>query len=217
MAMHLHDSNGGAAGQRGIALPIVLVFLLIITIAATFGVRRATLNEGITRNQLDYEVARQAAEAALRDAERDLVLVTSPAAATCARAGDRPLLNRTGDPSFNTSCVRGQCRFDLAYYSTSDYTASPPTNPQPWWPTTKLGLWNDTGVDPASSCTFNGAVPIGTFTGNPKVSGVKRQPEYLIEYLKRGDSTVFRITARGFGADINTETVVQSYFKPPLE
>lgn len=58
--------------MAGIALPVVLMFLLIITISAVYSIRRSTLAEGITRNQLDYEVARQSAEAALRDAERDL-------------------------------------------------------------------------------------------------------------------------------------------------
>lgn len=203
--------------SRGITLPMVLLFLLIITIAASFGIRRSALSEGIARNQLDYEISRQAAEAALRDAERDLLLVAKPAGAVCDREAARPLIGRTGLPYWDTDCPKGQCRRNLSYYDTSDYTTSPPTNPQPWWPTAKNGLWNDGAVNPTASCNFKGAVPLGTFTGSPKIQGVAAQPEYIIEYLARGDDVVMRITARGFGADRNTETVLQTYFRPYLK
>ena len=86
--------------------------------------------------------------------------------------------------------------------------------PHPWWPTAKQGLWNDGAVNPTADCNFKGAVPLGTFTGAPKIQGVAAQPEYIIEYLARGDDMMMRITARGFGADRNTETVLQSYFRP---
>jgi type IV pilus assembly protein PilX len=210
-----------ARRARGIALPVILLFLLVITVAASFGIRRATLNEGITRNQLDYEIARQAAEAALRDAERDLRLNlatgSKPAGATCTRDESRPIRNRTGLPHFDSDCPKGQCRFPAKYYDTSNYTAGPPTNPHPWWPTTKGGLWNDGAVDPAADCNFKGAVPLGTFTGTPRIEGVAQQPEYLIEYMERGLDRVVRITARGFGADRNTETVLQTYYRPKLD
>lgn len=217
-----HVEPGARVPQtsRGIALPLVLLFLLIITIAATFGIRRATLNEGITRNQLDYEVSRQAAEAALRDGERDANLQGNVAGAPCARNAARPIETlKTGMQFFNPTCLRGQCRMDgdAGYYDASNFAANPPINPQPWWPTAKLGQWTVNQVFPVTACNFNGSVPIGTFTGVLPVRGVARQPEYLIEYLTRGsDATerAIRVTARGFGADVNTETVVQSYFKP---
>lgn len=226
--------------RRGIALPVVLLFLLIITIGVSFGIRRATLSEGLTRNQLDFEVARQAAEAALRDAERDLQLKTSGlvANAACARGAERPIgITVVGMPYFDTDCPRGQCRQMLSYYDSSDYTTKPAKNPHPWWPATadKGGLWGDNTIGsvtgcasgatwqtrcPAASisgaaCSFKGAVPLGTFTGTPAVQGVARQPEYLIEYMTRDITRpVMRITARGFGADDKTEIVLQSYYSP---
>src|SRR5262245_56187524 len=54
--------------QKGVALPVVLMFLLVITSLAIFSARYATMGEGMARNQLDAERARQAAESALRDA-----------------------------------------------------------------------------------------------------------------------------------------------------
>jgi type IV pilus assembly protein PilX len=217
------------ATTRGIALPMVLMFLIVITILGTLGIRHATVGETLTRNQLDYEVARQAAEAALRDAERDLMLTVSTRLPTaiCPRNDDRPLQGATRAPNFDTNCPRGQCRYELSYYDSSNYATSPVINPEPWWPAAndKNGRWEGDPAGPASTkpsdaggidtnCTFDGSVPLGTFTGVARLSGVSRQPEYIMEYLSRGDSSTVRITARGFGADVNTEVVMQSYFTP---
>lgn len=198
------------ATSRGVALPIVLMFLLIITIAAAFGVRRATLNEGITRNQLDYEVARQAAEAALRDAERDLFVIDKPAGATCDRSPDRPVSSHLVG-AWTEACRKGQCYTVPSYLLASNYVTN--TNPQAWWPVSKGGLWGDN--ETLGSCEFAGAVPLGTFTGTPNLNGVARQPEYLLELIERtSGASLIRVTARGFGADINTEVVLQTYVKP---
>ncbi|MEI2678066.1 MAG: PilX N-terminal domain-containing pilus assembly protein [Burkholderiaceae bacterium] len=202
------------SGSRGIALPIVLMFLLIITIAAAFGIRRATLGEGITRNQLDYEVARQAAEAALRDAERDLfpMFAGKPAGAVCDRSPDRPLPTKFIPSLWTTDCRKGQCLSPPAYLAASNYATG--VNPQPWWPASKDGLWGDNEAIPVG-CDFDGGIPIGTFTGTPNINGVARQPEYMLEWIDRATDTLIRVTARGFGADINTEVVLQTYVKPP--
>lgn len=214
--------------QRGISLPVVLMFLLVITLLGTLGIKRATVNERLTRNQLDYEVARQAAETALRDAERDLLIPngTIRPGAACARVDDRPLIDAVREPNFSTTCPRGQCRFEMTYYDTSEFdAATTATNPHPWWPTTsgRGGQWNnDETTKPdgiaasGTNCTFNGAVPLGTFTGTARLAAVSKQPEYIMEYLVRGDDKFMRITARGFGADLNTEVVLQSYFRPYL-
>ena len=211
---------------EGVALPVVLMFLLVITILGALGIRRAISGEALSRNQLDYEVARQAAEAGLRDGERDLMLPSAAlrANALCARTAARPIQQALGDPFFGTTCPAGQCRFERSYYTTSNYTASPVVNPEPWWPTinSKGGLWGVDANKPSDAsgagvnCTFTGSVPLGTFTGVPRLAGVGRQPEYLIEYFKIGDDKFTRVTSRGFGANVNTEVVMQSYFRPFL-
>ena len=200
--------------MTGIALPVVLMFLLVITIAAVFGIRRSTLGEGITRNQLDYEIARQSAEAALRDAERDLFssYTAMPAHARCDRTGSRPLKDKLVPGLWESTCPKGQCRVSPDYLAASNYATM--ANAQAWWPAAKGGLWGDNSG--ALNCgTFSGGVPIGTYTGTPDIGGVARQPEYLIEWIDRGSDAVMRITARGFGTDINTEVVLQSYVRPP--
>jgi type IV pilus assembly protein PilX len=210
-----------AAAARGLALPVVLLLLVLILVAAAVGMRRATLTEGLARNQVDVEVARQAAEAALRDAERDLRLPdgTTVGSAPCSRGDERAIdaQGARGEPYFADTCPRGQCGYALSYYATSNYTTG--TNPQPWWPTAKGGRWLNTAPSLPSACaTFTGGVPLGTFTDTPRLLGVARQPEYLIEHMGYNeDKYLFRITARGFGADEATEVVLQTYFRARVQ
>lgn len=212
--------------QSGVALLVVLVFMLALTGLGLMSARLALGGEALARNQLDHEVAFQAAEAALRDAERDILLPpratgVKPAGAVCSRDTDRSSdgINFT---AFRDTCLRGQCDSDASqggvrnYASASSETAK---SGEVWWPTDKGGLWNNAENKGASGndCNFNGAVPLGTFTGAPDLVAVARQPEYLIEYTKRenGQRLVFRITARGFGYRQNSEVVLQSYFLYP--
>jgi type IV pilus assembly protein PilX len=198
----------------GIALPIVLMFLLVITVAAGFGIRRAILGEGVARNQLDYEVARNAAEAALRDGERDLFMLSKAASAKCDRMENRPLGDAIKPPYWGSTCPNGQCYVTAEYLATSVFSSG--TNPMPWWPDANNGRWGNNATS-AATCSFTGGVPIGTYTGSPQISGVARQPEYLIEYIARVDDPVIRVTARGFGADVNTEVVLQTYIRAALD
>lgn len=60
------------AAQQGMALFLALVILLIITILGVSGLQTTTLEERMAANARDRDLAFQAAEAALRDAERYL-------------------------------------------------------------------------------------------------------------------------------------------------
>jgi type IV pilus assembly protein PilX len=203
--------------QHGVVLIIVLMFIVILSGVASYSARRSLLGEGQARNQLDVEIATQAAEAALRDAELDLRSKDGSAkpGAACSRNNARPIsMSRTGSPLFDTNCPGGQCRNSLAtsyapYAMQSNQAAG--INPQPWW---AAGAWNNTfsGKPPESSnCVFNGGVALGTYTGTPAIRGVLRQPEYLIEPMARGDELYFRITARGWGLNPSSEVVIQSF------
>jgi len=195
---------------------VVLMFLLVITGLALFSARYATMSEGMSRNQLDAERARQAAESALRDAERDLLIAegAKPPGAPCDRTPVRPVFANFA--AFTDTCNAGQCATPDVAYTQSNWTDG--TNAVPWWGPTK-GQWKDTFVRPGvdgAACEFTGGVPLGTFTGAPPIIGVAHQPEYMIEIVRKasGRLVFFRITARGFGASERTQVVLQSYFQP---
>lgn len=213
--------------ERGVALVVVMIFMLALTILAALGVRTASTGEKVARNQLDHQVARQAAEAALRDAERDLKLTTGNpmSGALCERGAARPVMEEGGVLYFNETCKAGQCSLPIAAYESANYASAPAAGvtSEPWWPVARGGLWNNAfNAKPsrelgAINCTtFTGGVPLGTYTGAPPIAGVSRQPEYLIEVFQRGTDTYFRITSRGFGYDPATQVVLQSYFRPFL-
>ena len=56
--------------QRGVALVVALVLLVVATLIGLAGIRGTTLQERMSANMYDRSLAFQRAEAALRDAER---------------------------------------------------------------------------------------------------------------------------------------------------
>lgn len=216
--------------QRGIALVVVLVFLLALTAISLYGARQAVFGEKIARNVLDAQVAHQAAEAALRDAEADLAMPDgrNPIGAFCLRTGMRPIGSYIAMLVDQQSCLGGICRLTDTQYAALDRTkATAATAPasaatgQAWWSADKGGRWNnDFSSKPQkvneNCATFTGGVLLGTYTGVTHIAEVSQQPEYLIEYMgTRNERPLFRITARGFGYDRATQAVVQSYYVPP--
>jgi type IV pilus assembly protein PilX len=222
--------------NRGVALITVMLFLIALTGLAVWTARQSLLGEGMARNQLDRAAATQAAEAALRDAERDLTTLTSTIRnnASCSRLG------REGPPNvaeFSADCTLGYCLKDEASYASSDWSNATAINKsvsEPWWPLDKGGDWNDTFADKpnrtataldTTHCNFKGGVPLGTFTGVAPITGVAIQPEYLVELynmtkispVTKQEEKVYRITARGFGYTQRTQVVLQTIFIPLQE
>lgn len=215
--------------QSGLALVIVMIFLSAITGITIWAVRQSLLGEGIARNELDQVVARQAAEAALRDAERDIQNLSTALLpnASCTRGQEPPLRNK----GFTETCSQGLCFVNPDVYATASWAAASAPNGEPWWPSDKGGQWNNTfsskpsrqPVTTTNCGTFTGGVPLGTFTGAAPITGVAIQPEYMIEYFNRVSrislqpTPHYRITARGFGYTQRTQVVLQTIFVPLLD
>ena len=68
----MHRLPPAGRRQRGVTLVIVLMLLVIVTLLGVGAARIALLGERTTRNERDYQVAWQAAEAALMDAQFDI-------------------------------------------------------------------------------------------------------------------------------------------------
>lgn len=233
-------ASNPTAKARGVALITVMLFLIALTGLAVWTARQSLIGESMARNQLDRAAATQAAEAALRDAERDLTTLTPELRvnASCTRGRDNrpPSANDFANPDL-PYCYLGHCFKDEASYSISDWSTASSSNKsvsEPWWPTSKGGEWNDTfsskpdrtmSPPDVTHCTFTGGVPLGTFTGVPPITGVATQPEYLIEFynntkispVTKQEEKVYRITARGFGYTQRTQVVLQTIFIPLQE
>lgn len=164
--------------QRGVVLVIALVFLAVLTILGVSAVVSTSQEEKMARYTRDYNIALQAAEAALRDARYDL-----GAGAFATRSP--PIIGNAG---FTPTCTLGLCE-------------QAPLDATPVF---------------AVESNWANAVAYGTYTPflqlplAPMPGGVAQQPRYLIEYLNAvGTSHLYRITARGWGADANTMVVLQ--------
>jgi type IV pilus assembly protein PilX len=215
--------------QSGVSMVIVLIFIVVLTSLGTYSLRRVMLGSNSSRNALDLQVAKQAAQAALRDGERDILSTRPALGAVCNRSTDRPMPPVPGynfaPPTWDGNCPGGQCvvgsgkRMDA--YPFSNFAAN--IDVQPWWPANTPGgeppVWNNlwdtkpSAAKPDNCFTFTGGVPYGSYTAAAPVPGVWRQPEYLIEAVQTGYLRYFRITSRGWGLSPNSEVVQQSYVK----
>jgi type IV pilus assembly protein PilX len=187
--------------QRGFSLMIVLIILTVVSMLGLAGIGIATMSERGARNDRDQQIAWQAAEAALIDAEQDLY---GPGASTRrALFGATPDLDAFVPGCGTTSTNRGLC---------SGVAAGLPA-----WMTVDFSDDSDT----APTAAF-GQFTARTFqAGGPGVQPEK-PPRYVIEVMRDpGDRDVttihphyiYRVTAMGFGPRADIQAVVQMLYR----
>ncbi|VWX56008.1 putative Type IV pilus assembly protein PilX [Burkholderiales bacterium 8X] len=222
--------------QRGAALFVGLVFTLAALLLAVGAITSAVYQQRIAGSTREREVAFQAAEAALRDAELSIMCRTyqsrsstlgqcvagpgSPASPACLPGcGGGPPAQRfaVGFEPFAAAttgksvCPNGLCTAD-------------DTQAKPIWETVD---WTATAA-PGDASGAATTVPIGFFTGHPGfATGAvvpnlppAWQPRFLIEAVPAVcDPAVrfctYRITATGWGsASAATRVTLQELFRP---
>ena len=82
-----------ATRQRGVALFVVLVLVMLSMLLALWASRSSLFNQMIVSNDADYQRAFTAAQAMLQDAELDMLRV-SPSGDPCVRVADNPKVCR---------------------------------------------------------------------------------------------------------------------------
>lgn len=100
--------NPGCQRQRGVALFVVLMLLLVITLLGLSSLRGTVMEERMSANMFDRSLGFQGAESALREAEARVALSATRAAfpANHCTAGlcatqNSELVERWLDPGFN--------------------------------------------------------------------------------------------------------------------
>ena len=210
-----------ALRQRGFSLIVSLMMLIVIIILGISASQMAINEERGARNERDRQIAFQAAEAALKDAEYEIL---NPAAPMCGAPGERgrgrsgtfTCFNETNSFGFVPKCSTppnaGLCDYNQA-----------------------LPAWLDpdpvNGVDFYKDATGGGnnkTVKYGQFTlrpyGSQQTAGFGSKPfsafppRYIIEVVPKNTSLdsltnsthMFRVTAMGFGANPNSQVVLQT-------
>lgn len=184
----------------------VLCLLVIILLLGISAAQMALQGEKAARGERDRQIAFQAAEEALVDAENDIEgLPGAPGRSSLFAPGSAA--------GFADGCGEGGA-LGLCLPAAPDAPA----------------LWLSTDLDGAEAGSRT--VPYGQFTGAVMQTGQgflpSRRPRYLIELLPfhppgaqaaaaaggmATESYVYRITAIGFGAQESTQVVLQSYYR----
>jgi len=192
--------------QRGASLVVSLVMLVPVLLLGISAAKLSLQGEKASRNDRDRQVAFQAAEAALIDAELDIEKSPDPAKSRS------DLFSESGQDAFIEGCGAGADNVSLGL------CVWPAQGSVPSW----LAI-DFLDAAPATS----GTVPYGRFTGKTLPIGEgalpARLPRYVIEslvYNKPGEAAegagkthFYRITAIGFGARDTTRVVLQTFYR----
>jgi len=182
--------------ERGLALVCALILMAATMVIGVAIARGAAMARAAAHNERDRGVAQAAADAALRDAERDIA--GGPDASPARRAHFGP----DGAAAFVDGCGRGADDLGLCR------ATSPPA-----WQVLDLADADNPAV-----------VPYGRFTGAVLAVGrgmaPARLPAYVIERLAPAGATAaqggfYRVTAIGFGMRASTRTVLQAIVRLP--
>lgn len=193
----------------GFSLIVVLLLLVVVTVLGVGAAQLSLVNERSARNDRDNEIALQAAEAALVDAELDILGPNPNAASRLC------LFNNKDVAPFVEGCGSNA---NLGLCASN----APGTTP----------AWMKADLSPSSTTS----VAYGTFTGQKYVVGKGATPaalpRYIVEVIRNnggwqvnrlenagsGNATnIFRVTAVGFGVDADTQVALQTnLYKPAV-
>jgi type IV pilus assembly protein PilX len=199
-------SAGAPATQGGASLILVMIILTIVSMIGIAGVQISMMGERSARNDRDYQLAWQSAEAGLMDAENDLF---GPGASS-RRAVFSPTTNKA---AFVEGCgTSGNSKGLCALAVTG----------KPAWVAVDFDSYSKTAATAA----------YGDFTGRTFAAGgvgiqPARSPRYVIEAIPdsagAGSTSrdpgvedpkyVFRVTSMGFGPRADIQAVVQMIYR----
>ena len=211
--------------QQGVVLLVSLLFLIVLTLLGVAASRMVTGEEKMSRYLREYNTAFQAAESAMRDARDDVD----------GRyvSGGRFSSRFNSKATYFADCSFGQCQFDPA-------ETAPPWMDETKWPNaTDYGTYSRRSPLPKSALVGKNAesardenegatTRFDAGTASSAATGVWKQPAYLVESIpdqRPGANSVvfgkvppplYRITARGYGADPNSRAMIQEIYSSSL-
>lgn len=206
------------ARQRGIALLVSLMLLLMVMLLGVSAAQLALQSEKAARSERDRDVAFAAAEDGLMNAERDIQHGSDPARRA---AFDAPGESVAFADACGADAGAGGADAGGAAAAGVGLRARAASGKAPAWQQVDLS-----GASDGGACTaMHGAYAAGEMPTGEGFLPFKK-PRYLIERMEchqPGDDAsaaappryCYRVTAIGFGAKPETELVLQSVFSNP--
>ena len=187
--------------ERGASLIMVMLILIIVSLLGVGGAQIAIMSERGARNDRDQQMAWQAAEAALNDAEFDMIDAVSTRQA---------LFNGKPSSSFLPGCgtsgaTVGLCdvtRTGKPAWLTVDFTSTGASAP-----TTQYGT------------SIVGTTKVRTFAAGGVGIQPALAPRYIIELVpdtigdKSEPTFLYRVTSMGFGPRKDIQAMVQMLYR----
>jgi type IV pilus assembly protein PilX len=220
--------NPRKESQKGATLIVAILFLLVITVLGISSWQMSSGEEKMAGFSRDRQLAYEAAEAALRDAEYDIKGQCAPSSVCNKRT---PAIDKElGFPARVTNVAAPvACQPDGLCSVPKDDARNVGIVP--------LAVLRCGTYGPSTSCTNGQSISYGQYTraagGSssymPNSTGLAAQrlafaPRYTIQAAclgqNKGDgscmdrSLYYIITAIGFGQRPNTEVVLQTYYQP---
>lgn len=199
---HIHFQIYKARNQQGASLVVSLLMLVVILLLGISAAQIALQEEKTSRNDRDHQIAFQAAEAGLMDAEMDIENSASANSRSNKFSADSAMLFLAGCGSGADNLSQGLC-----------IPAEQGETP----------VWAN--IDFRDDTQNARSVPYGLFTGQTfqtqKGSLPAKPPRYIIErmiYTGAGTDAsspipFYRITAIGFGMRDTTQVVLQTFYR----
>ena len=182
--------------QQGASLIMVLLILVVVSVLGVGGAQVALMSERGARNDRDQQIAWQAAEAGLLDAESDMFDSTSTRKSTFDGKAQTAFVNGCG----NAATTRGLCALQLAT--------------KPAWLTADFADVSNTSNTVAYGAFTSKTFSAGTIGVQPALA-----PRYIIEIIpdsigdKSDPSFVYRVTTMGFGPRPDIQVVLQTLYR----
>ena len=183
--------------QQGYALFIVLMMMVVIALLVVTATQSYNTEQRISTNDADRKLATTLAEAALREGENQIFDIEGK------------------KTTFTKDCKNGLCSTPEVIY---DGNFEKPENDKP-----EGDAWNrilPECIEKDEKDEKKKKKPQKCIDVNGKKyslgenSSIKKSPRYIIEYLGTNSAdkrTIYRVTAKAWGKNANTQVVLQSY------
>lgn len=172
------------AKQKGAVLITGLIFLVVLTLFVLSVMRSATLEERMSGNARNRQIALQAAEAVIRDAEESVL-------GTIAASPIDPM----NLDDYTADCTKGFCSEDATKWTSIDWSDTSATAPTRTFSTPATGT----------------ALSLAGVASPPRYY-IEKISEGSYVAGAACPKVLYRITARGIGPDSST-VVIQTNFR----